>query len=103
MARCGVPGIDLPLEQENDLNHKTEPCGCKLVRYAAPVNGWVYTRRCLDHSPKTMHRHHTFVDHAHTDHGHGACSDHPHWAMGVHAEGTDLEVSNPENDPLGWA
>lgn len=101
MARCGVPGIDLPLEQENDLNHKTKPCGCKLVHYAAPINGWVYSRKCDEHS-RTMHRHHSFVDHAHTDHGHGACSDHAHWGMGSHPLGVDLEVSTPENDPLGW-
>lgn len=50
----------------------------------------------------TMHRHHSFVDHMKADHGHGACSDHAHWAVGSHDEETDLEVSTPENDPLGW-
>lgn len=52
--------------------------------------------------PKTMHRHHSYVDHVGTDHNHGSCSEHDHWAGGIHPEGTDLEVSTPANDPVGW-
>lgn len=49
-----------------------------------------------------VHRHSAYVDHSTLDHDHGACSDHAHWAGGVHAAGTVLEVSTPENDPLGY-
>lgn len=48
-----------------------------------------------------MHRHHDYVDHAGLDHNHGSCSEHAHWAGGSHDEDTPLEVSTPENDPLG--
>jgi hypothetical protein len=51
--------------------------------------------------PETMHRHYDHVDHTHLDHNHGACSAHAHWAGGSHEPGTPLEISTPENDPLG--
>ena len=49
-----------------------------------------------------MHRHSVWIDHGDTDHNHGVC-EHSHWAGGPHDPDTPLEVSTPENDPLGWA
>lgn len=49
----------------------------------------------------TTHRHHDYVDHTGLDHNHGACTEHAHWAGGTHDPGISLEVSAPENDPVG--
>jgi hypothetical protein len=51
MARCGVPGIDLP--NEPDPNEHTDECGCRWVRVAAAgtrPEGWVRLRTCPEHA-----------------------------------------------------
>lgn len=47
----------------------------------------------------TFHRHHDPVDHSFSDHNHGTCTEHAHWAAGTHAEGVPMEAA--EHDPLG--
>jgi hypothetical protein len=82
------------------LNLKTDMA---VAQIALEALGEDFDVAALDPGPvAVMHRHPAgFVDHMNADHGHGACSEHPHWAMGAHEPGVAFEESTAENDPLG--
>lgn len=42
MARSGMDHL-------RNENLETRECGCELVNYGPPVNGWVYLHKCDEH------------------------------------------------------